>query len=56
MVWLGIQVAELIVSLALLRVLVPDSWSRGAQSVVLIVVVIGITWANYVVRRRFIGR
>lgn len=55
-VWLGIQLVELVIVITLFKWLVPSGWSAGAR-VILIVAIVGlVTWGNYVVRRRFIPR
>jgi bacteriorhodopsin len=53
-VWLGIQLAEVILIVALLRALVPDSWPRWIQFAVGIATLVLVTAANYWFRRRFI--
>ena len=55
-VWLGIQLVELVIVITLFKWLVPAGWSAGAR-VILVVAIVGlVTWGNYVVRRRFIPR
>jgi hypothetical protein len=56
MVWLGIQLVELLVVITLFRWLVPATWSAGARVVLVIAIVGLLTWVNHAARRRFIPR
>jgi protein-S-isoprenylcysteine O-methyltransferase Ste14 len=55
-IWLLIQVAEFTVATLLLRWLLPDSVPIWIGIVLLFLVVAGLTWADYAIRRRFIPR
>jgi hypothetical protein len=55
-IWFGLQFLELTIVIPIVLSLVPESWSEGVRWGFLIAVVVGLTVANYAVRRRFIPR
>ena len=55
-VWLGIQLVELVIVITLFKWLVPSRWSAGSIAIPILGIVGLVTWGNYVVRRRFIPR
>jgi hypothetical protein len=55
-IWFGLQFLELTIVIPTVLAVVPDAWSEGLQWGVLIAIVVGLTAANYAIRRRFIPR
>jgi hypothetical protein len=57
-IWFGLQLVELFVLIPALLFWVPDpgAWPEAARWAIWIVAIIGVTAANYALRRRFIPR
>jgi hypothetical protein len=55
-IWLLVQVAEYTLVILLLRWILPDTTSFWIGFAILILIFIGLTLANYAIRRRFIPR
>jgi hypothetical protein len=55
-IWFGLQFLELTIVIPTVLAVVPDAWSEGLRWGVLIAIVVGLTPANYAIRRRFIPR
>jgi hypothetical protein len=55
-IWLLFQIVEILIAGLLLNWLFPRSWPLGVQIALSVAVVVGLTWFNYRVRKRFIPR
>jgi hypothetical protein len=55
-IWLLVLVGELTLVTLVLREVLPTEWPVGVRLAIWAVVLVGLTVANYVVRRRFIPR
>jgi hypothetical protein len=57
-IWLGLQLVELIVLIPTLLFWIPDPgvWPEGIRIGVWVVALVGVTAVNYAIRRRFIPR
>jgi len=55
-VWFGLQLVELGILAVLFRLYLPRDWPWGAYVATWLVLLIGLTIANYRIRRRFIPR